>query len=314
MLNRIAEGLFWVGRYTERTENHARLIDVNYHMRYELAFRKVDESKVWEGLLETVGDLTSFQERGTEANERTALHFLTFAPNNDNSIYSCLRQARTNVRAVRERIPSQSWDILNSFYLWLKDQNVIQIMEQGPHNFYQNIKEQVALFHGMNDSSMLREKEWAIMQVGKYLERAENTTRILKHVHAQYIQRGNGEGEKLFQRYPLIALLRSLGGYEVFRKLYADDLTFGNVMEFLLLNEYFPRTLSFSLKALETFSFFPEELTPVFQQIKNQIASFSQNKEVSPQQLQQKLLEILILCNQLGSILSRIFREEAISA
>lgn len=314
MLNRIAEGLFWVGRYTERTENHARLIDVYYHMRSELSFQRVNENKVWEGLLETVGDLASFQQQDTEVNERTVLHFLNFEPNNDNSIYSCLRQARTNVRAVRERMPSQSWDILNSFYLWLKNQNVNQIMEQGPHHFFQNVKEQVALFHGMNDSSMLREKEWAIMQVGKYLERAENTTRILKHVHAHYILEGKGEDEKLFYRYPLIALLRSLGGYEVFRKLYADDLSFKNVMEFLLLNEYFPRTLFFSLKAIETFSLFPEELSPVFQQIKKHIAYFSQNEEVSPQHVQQKLLEILALCNQLGSIFSRIFREEAVSA
>ena len=80
----------------------------------------------------------------------------------------------TNVRAVRSvRTPSPSWDILNSFYLWLKNQNVIQIMEQGIIFFFQNVKEQVALFHGMNDSSMLREKKWASMQVGKYLEQAE---------------------------------------------------------------------------------------------------------------------------------------------
>lgn len=312
MLSRTAEALFWVGRYTERTENHARLIDVNYHMRFNHRDGKEEDYKLWGRLIETIGNKEDLKNPCGNMSEKEVLHFLTFDAGNTNSIYSCVRHARMNVRAVREKFPSPSWDVLNGLFLWLKDHDMMKVMEYSPHDFFQNVKEQVALFHGVNDSLMLREKEWSIMQVGKYLERAENIVRIVLHIH-RFILEEEVQQNHNANQYLLIALLRSLGAYEVYRKVYANELSFDKVIEFLLLNEQFPRSFAFSLETMETFSSFTELFAPVIKEMNGALESLLINIGDN-ERVNRNLLHILGLCNQLGVILSGIFHEEALGA
>jgi uncharacterized alpha-E superfamily protein len=250
MMNRTAENLFWIGRYLERAENYTRLIDVNYHMRHEL--KSPDNEYLWERLIASIGDIHFFKEHFEHANETTALQFLTFEPINQNSLFSCIYFVRNNMRALRQLLPGELWDIMNEFYLWLNEQNLSSMMMQSPYNFFQHSKECLSLFNGTAYSTMVRNHEWNFFQSGKFLESAENTVRILQSIYSNFTK------DSLLlcnhAKYNrLIVLLKSVGGYEAFRKVYADDVTLANVIEFLILNPIFPRSVRYSLSNVETF-------------------------------------------------------------
>ncbi|WP_332696153.1 alpha-E domain-containing protein [Halalkalibacter lacteus] len=251
MMNRSAELLFWIGRYLERTENHTRLIDVNYHMRHELKGSADQQECVWERLVTTIGSEYSWNKSDDQLNETTALALLTFDRTNVNSIYTCIYQARSNMRALRQLLPDELWDIMNASYLWLKEQDIHNIVDQSPHLFYQRIREWLAGINGTADSAILRGQEWNFIQAGKYLERTENMLRLLQTVYSNLVQdRFSTIDQKQYNR--MIILLKSVGGYEAFRKFHADDVTFEKIFEFIMLNSQFPRSVSFSLSSLET--------------------------------------------------------------
>ncbi|KRE48992.1 alpha-E domain-containing protein [Paenibacillus sp. Soil522] len=295
MINRYAEWLFWAGRYMERAENHSRLIDANYHMRHELKGNDNDRDYIWEKLVAAVGDLAKFKEDNAIANEWTVLHFLTFERTNSNSIYSIIQQTRNNIRALRQLLPKELWEITNSLYLWLHDQDINKMMQQSPSKFYQRVREWISLFNGAADSTMLREQEWNFLQAGKYLERTENTVRILQTVHTNLIRDpASSQDQNHYNR--MIVLLKSVGGYEAFRKLHADHVTFAKVTEFLILNPHFPRSIPFAFTSLESY----------LKAIKQEGFDYA----VLPDPglgVSDSLHEWLQCCNQLGFLISKAF-------
>lgn len=300
MMNRYAEWLFWIGRYMERAENHSRLIDANYHMRHELRGNENDRDYIWEKLVSAVGDLARFKENNAIANEWTVLHFMTFERTNSNSIYSIIHQARNNIRALRQLLPRELWEIVNSLYLWLQDQDVNKLMQQSPYMFYQRVREWISLFYGAADSTMLREQEWNFLQAGKYLERAENTVRILQIIQANLISNPASSQDKSHYNR-MIVLLKSVGGYEAFRKSHADNVTFARVMEFLILNPHFPRSIQFAFASLESY------LKAITQE------DFDFMELPNPGLRGSDLLhELLQSCNQLGFSISKAFFQEDI--
>lgn len=243
MLNRNAEALFWIGRYIERAENHARLIDVHYHIQQEEDFQ--EEGHKWSRLIDALGVRNEYLQQSGSFSEQDVLSFITLDLGNSNSIFSCVHQARNNLRTLRQHLPSELWDMVNSFNLWLGEQSVADIMS-GPHHFYQQIKERAAMFLGAEHSVMLRSNEWHFIESGRFLERAENTTRILqavtvscksKPIHTIYTQ--------------LQAVLKSVSGYQAFRRYYADAMSPESILEFLIANAYFPRSIRFSFHKLE---------------------------------------------------------------
>ncbi|WP_127533416.1 alpha-E domain-containing protein [Paenibacillus kobensis] len=252
MMNRYAELLFWAGRYMERVGNYARLIDVNYHMRHEL-YGHQDREYIWERLVETTGEVRRFEELYSNinagTNELTVLHFLTFERSNTNSIFACVQQARNNIRTLRQLVPAELWEMINSFYIWLKDQNVSQIMLQSPHLFYQKVREWATLLSGAVDSIMIRGQEWDFIQAGKYVERTDNTLRIISAVHRQIGKAPAAEGHSYSYKRTVV-LLKSVGGFEAFRRLHAADVTFEKALEFMLMNGQFPHSVQYALTAL----------------------------------------------------------------
>ncbi|MGM0881439.1 MAG: alpha-E domain-containing protein [Bacillota bacterium] len=300
MMSRHAEWLFWIGRYMERAENHSRLIDANYHMRHELRGNENDRDYIWEKLVSAVGDLTRFKENNAIANEWTVLHFLTFERTNSNSIYSIIHQSRNNIRALRQLLPRELWEIVNSLYLWLQDQDVNKLMQQSPYMFYQRVREWISLFYGAADSTMLREQEWNFLQAGKYLERAENTVRILQTIQTNLISDPASSQDKSHYNR-MIVLLKSVGGYEAFRKSHADNVTFARVMEFLILNPHFPRSIQFAFASLESY----------LKEIRQEDFDFMElpNPGLRGSDL---LHELLQSCNQLGISISKAFFQEEI--
>lgn len=256
MLNRNAEALFWIGRYMERAENHARLIDVHYHMQMDqdalidqLAGGEPEEHySKWHRIVDALGSRDAY-ERGYGAyTEQDVLHYTTLDRDNDNSLVSCVSHARANVRTLREKLPSELWDTSNAFYLWLREKQPDEMMRESPHLFYGRIKEWTAQFQGLSQSVMPRENEWHFIECGRYLERGENTLRIIRSA----MLTASHEGWSNADAYPYLqAVLKSVSGYQAFRRYYADGLSVHAILEFVLLSSVFPRSLQFALYMLD---------------------------------------------------------------
>lgn len=254
MLNRNAEALFWIGRYMERAENHARLIDVHYHQQLDMDMDEAKpESAIWETdhkwsrIVDSLGSSEAYEAQYGRYNERDVLFYTTLDRDNSNSLISCISHARGNLRTLREKVPSELWDTINAFYLWLRDRQPAELLEESPHLFFNRIKQWTAMFQGVSQSVMPRENEWHFIECGRYLERSENTLRIIKAVGNAIGGEASGTGIYSY----LQAVLRSVSGYQVFRRYYADGMVVETIVEFVILNEVFPRSIRYALHSLD---------------------------------------------------------------
>lgn len=242
MLDRTAESLFWIGRYTERAENHARLIDVQYHIREEA---EEADAGLWKRIVGAIGDLSAYEERYGEYREREVLQFLALDAAQPNSLVACVAQARDNLKKIRERLPSDLWNLLNGFYLWLRQVGIAEMLAE-PHRFFEKVKEGLAAFQGTAVSIAPRDDSWCLMESGRYLERSENIARLLQSVN----QTISEKGESSFSY--LLAVLKSVGGYEAYRRLAPEELSLEEVASFLLLQESFPRSAHYAIASFES--------------------------------------------------------------
>lgn len=246
MIKRTAECLFWIGRYLERTENNMRLINVNFHSRHVLT-----ENDTWERMINMIGDLKPFQERYSEVDESTAIQYLTFETMNPNSLISCVYYIRNNVRALRQILPSELWDSINSFYLWFQEQDISKMMSLTPYLFFQRMREWLSAINGTADSTMVRDLAWDFIQAGKFYERAENQIRNLQTCLNG--KKESGQSDNHANYFHFIRLLKCAGGYEAFRKQYADRVTLEKVIEFLIIDSSFPHSVNYALSSLEIY-------------------------------------------------------------
>ncbi|WP_058301454.1 alpha-E domain-containing protein [Gorillibacterium timonense] len=246
MMSRNAEALFWIGRYVERAENHARLIDVHYHIQTEGEFQ--EEGRKWVRLLSSLGVQDAYAARYESLTEAGVLEFITLDRDHAHSISSCVHQARGNLRQLRQKLPSELWDALNGFDLWLGEQTIADIMA-GPHQFFRQVKDWSAIFLGTEESVMLREEEWRLIKCGRFLERAENTVRILRSLDG--VLEGIRE-EDSRSAYPVLqGILKSVSGYQAFRRYYADEMRVPAIFAFLMTQNAFPRSVRYSFHRLE---------------------------------------------------------------
>jgi uncharacterized alpha-E superfamily protein len=245
MLSRVADALFWIGRYLERAENHTRLISTIFHLNNQHSKR--DDLAHWQHLLSLIGNKQDFIEYYQEVNENNVLHYVTLAADHQNSIRSCIHIARNNMRILREKLPSDGWDRLNALYLWINEQSVNDILAETPYMFYKRIQDQLHSLQGTLYSTMLRGQEWNFLEAGKYLERADNGLRMMQAIHYS-IQIQNEKSE--YQ--PMLALLKAVNGYESYRQVHAERISMRTVVQFLLFHPTFPRSICYTLEALHS--------------------------------------------------------------
>ena len=275
MLSRIAEALYWIGRYVERAEDTARITDVNYHHTLEMGTSReaaARRRRHWEALITIVGDAERFFAEHEEANEETVPLYLTFTTGNPHSIVACITQARENARTMRHQLASEMWEVLNRFYLDLQQQVAAGggfVGAENAHLFYRSVKEFSHLFQGITDSTMPREEGWYFLQAGKFLERAEKTARALDVKYhllvadaapaAQVAGPGfaaAATGIDLNDGVPgdwhqWIAVLRSLSAYEAYHKIYRSAVRPRAVIEMLALSPVFPRSIRFAIAEVD---------------------------------------------------------------
>ncbi len=265
MLSRIAESLYWIGRYVERAEDTARITDVNFHHTLEMGTSdtaQVRRGRHWDALVTIVGDKERFYQTYAEADEETVPFFLTFAPQNPLSIVSCVARARENARTMRHQLGSEMWEVLNRFYLDLQrhaQTGEAQRGEENAHNFYRWVIEFSHLFQGITDSTMPRDEGWYFLQLGKFLERAEKTARALDAKYHLLIADSSPEQAAQLasadavprEWHQWLALLRSLSAYEAYNKIYRSAVRPRATIEMLTLSPIFPRSIRFAIDEVD---------------------------------------------------------------
>ncbi|AFZ35917.1 protein of unknown function DUF403 [Stanieria cyanosphaera PCC 7437] len=241
MLSRVADSIYWLNRYIERAENVARFVDVNLNLMLDLPPGMTQQ---WQPLVSITGDVELFKARYGEANAKNVIQFLTFEENYPNSIISCLQKARENARSIREIISSEMWEEVNSFYLMVKEASPGKPFDALPY-FFNQVKMASHRFAGVMDATMTHNEGWHFGQMGRLLERADKTTRILDVKYFVLLPSAEWVGTPLDQ-IQWISLLKSASAYEMYRKC-QHRITPTCVAEFLILNRQFPRSIYFCL-------------------------------------------------------------------
>lgn len=249
MLSRVADSIYWLNRYVERAENVARFVDVNLNL---LLDSPMGVTQQWEPIVMTTGDLPLFQERYGKATAENVIRFLTFDAKYSNSILSCLRAARENARSVREVISSEMWQQVNSFYLMVTEAAESQTLHDlsGVFKFYEEVKMASHLFAGVMNATMTHNEGWHFGQIGRLMERADKTARILDVKYFILLPSINYVGSTL-DELQWIALLKSASAYEMYRKRGQHRISPTSIAEFLLLDQEFPRSIRFCIMQAE---------------------------------------------------------------
>jgi len=247
MLSRVANAIYWLGRYVERAENTARFLDAVRHLVLDLPGESRNE---WESLLYASGDQEAFFERyGEQITRRDVVQFMTFDKENPNSILSSMIAARENARSIREIISSEMWEQLNRSYLMINDSSAHTRVLDDPAGFFGHFKKACLLFSGATYSTMTHNEAWQFLKLGWTIERADKTSRVLDVKYFMLLPRVDYVNSP-YDSLQWAGLLRCISAFEMFRKDYRQILP-RNVAEFLLLSEDFPRSVRFCLAQSE---------------------------------------------------------------
>ena len=252
MLSRVANLIYWIARYLERAENTARIVEVNAQLVLDLQSRQdADDPRAWEPLVFVTGSDEKFHELyGEKATERAVIEFMLFDKRNPGSVLSCIGFARENARCIRDQLSSELWETINTFYLRLKDDDFTRYAQLGAADYLAWIKSQTQLFHGVADAMIPRTDGWWFYDLGRHLERADNTTRILDIKYYMILPSVQAVGSAL-DMVQWASVLRSCSAFEAFRRARRGDLDLARVVDYLIRDEAFPRSVLYAVAEAE---------------------------------------------------------------
>ncbi len=251
MLSRTADHLFWMARYMERAENTARMLDVNYQM--SLLPQSTDEAEQgWRSLL-GISELTGlFGQRYPQVTARNVIAFMVSDAGNASSLVSCVRAARENARAVRGALTTEVWETQNQTWLEFNRMLAGNNLQRDPSSLFEWVKFRSHLSRGVTVGTMLQDEALHFLRIGTFLERADNTARLLdvkfQSLAGDYFGAGATQAEDRETQevdfYHWSAVLRSVSGFEVYRKVYRNVIRPDKVAELLILRPDMPRSLA----------------------------------------------------------------------
>lgn len=318
MLSRTADHLFWMSRYMERAENTARMLNVSYETSLLPQSAQAAQAG-WEGILSISELLPHYRSLHSEVGSRAVMDFMVKDADNPSSILSCLRAARENARAVRGSLTTEVWETQNQ--TWLEVNRLLRsgALERDPGEFFEWVKFRSHLSRGVTVGTMLMDEALHFMRMGTFLERADNTARLMDvKFHAmdsEYFgfphNNGQPEAAQEFDFYYWSAILRSVSGFEVYRKVYSDVIKPERVAELLILRADMPRSLHASLNEvmgnLQRVSSDPgSETLRQAAKLRAEI-SFGRIDEILATGLHAFLTQFLERVNNLGGRISREF-------
>ena len=252
MLSRVADNLYWFGRYLQRAENTARLINVNGLLMLDLPRRVV---LGWGPLIEIVGADATFrtQCKDQAATEENVVRFLVSDRDNPGSIVSSLNSAREILRTVRDTMPNEAWERLNDAYFHVLERGEAGVSRAQRQVFLADVINRVLLIYSVLTSNMSRDVGFQFLRIGTNLEQADMTTRILD-VRSTRLGRDASGGPDLtpFENIVWMSVLRSLTGYQMYRKHMRARVNGPGVLRFLLQNREFPRSVMFCLSLVHS--------------------------------------------------------------
>ena len=249
MLSRTADHLFWMSRYTERAENTARMLDVNYQTSL-LPQSEAVAQLGWQGLLSISELLPAYSARHGQVSAQAVMEFMVKDESNPSSIVSCLRAARENARAVRGSLTTEVWETHNQ--TWLEVNRMIREgqFERDPGQFFEWVKFRSHLSRGVTVGTMLMDEALHFMRLGTFLERADNTARLVDvkfhAVESDFFGVATAQDQD-YDFYHWSAILRSVSAFEIYRKVYRDVIKPARVAELLVLRADMPRSLHASM-------------------------------------------------------------------
>lgn len=251
MLCRVAESLYWMARYIERAENNARILDVNLQVTLDDENNGDGAERVeWEPILATLEDQKLFSAHYDKTTAATVCEFVTFSRENPNSIASSVAVARENARTVREYISSEMWERINHLFLWLNSEEARRLHAASGIEFYRHVVDCAHQFLGTTAATLTRGEGWNFIQVAKYLERADSTSRILDlkyHILLPASEKVGGNVDTVQWQ----AVLKSCSAFEAYRKIHPGQVTPASVAEFIMLHDSFPRSIRFCASQLD---------------------------------------------------------------
>ena len=308
MLSRTADHLFWMARYTERAENTARMLDVN--LQTQLLPQSAESAEQgWRAVLGISELQPAFDAKYGLLSRKDVLDFMVCDPDNPSSIASCLTQARENARAVRGTLTTEVWETQNTTWLEMNALLNDGMLERDPSEFFEWVKHRSHLSRGVTIGTMLKDEAFYFIRLGTFLERADNTARLLD------IKFHGADRELLaatdMDFYHWAAVLRSVSAFETYRKAYRDVITPERVAELLILRGDMPRSLIACMS----------EVVNNLAQVRNDVSSeterfagrmhadlkFSSMDDILKRGLHDYLTEFLEQVYELGNRVSRDF-------
>lgn len=246
MLSRVAERVYWLGRHLERVENTARLILVRHNAVLDLP-REVQPG--WDLLLQVLGADESFAALPGAANEKNIISFVFGERENPSSIISSLSGARENVRTTREILPSETWERVNSLYLSVARRSHKDLPRDVRHTVLNNIVQSCQQVTGMFAGAMNHDAAYHFVCLGRNLERADMSTRIIDAASAGLL--GKAEETSPFANVMWMSVLQSLSAYQMYRQSVRRSVNPSDVLTFLFQNPDFPRAVAYALREIE---------------------------------------------------------------
>ena len=242
MLSRVGNSIYWMCAYVERAENIARIIHVNWHL--SLGNRRTAQEQ-WRPLVDITADGDYFAEKYGAPTRENVIQFLVSDANYGNSIVSCLNMARENARSIREIIPQEMWEQINTFYFLVRDAAVAWKPNVELIEFLTAIRRRSNEFVGLAETIMTHDEGWHFCRLGRMIERADKTSRILD-VKFFYILPTPQDVGSPIDSIQWLALLQSASALQAYRRQHGA-INYQNVVEFLLLDAEFPRAVRYCM-------------------------------------------------------------------
>lgn len=248
MISRVAECCFWMTRYLERVDTLARLLKVHHALHIDAGLRAERRWRTILGITDQQPDfIARVGDRYLDDGEAVQL-YLTWDAQHPSSLYSCVRSVRENARAIRELLSLEAWESINDLWLWLRKRDSQRLYDANRGAFYERVMQSAVLFHGVSHATMMHDEPFSFMKLGRAVERASQTARILDAHETQ----GGQDGGEAAVAARCLATLRSCCAFEPFFHSTAHLLTGRDVMRFLLFDRSLPRSVLYNLDEART--------------------------------------------------------------
>lgn len=246
MLARDADAMYWMSRYVERAEHVARLLLVNSNLLIDVGdLAPALQARQWQSILNILR--TPELPDGPDLGQRVG-QYLTFNPDNPNSILNCLTRARENARGIRENISAEMWENLNALYWSLRGDDTPGRFDESPDDLYRSVMTGSMLFQGLTDQTLGHDQRWLFTQLAKYLERTDVTCRVIQTKY-DFLKSNEQFFDSTLRNLHWMAVLRSCCSIEAYRRNYLGDMDPTRVAGFLILERNFPRSIRFSVSS-----------------------------------------------------------------